>query len=111
MTTYTWKVIKMAVLPFVEGSADVVVSAQWSITGVDESFGYSISDWSQFTLDQGKGFTPYNQLTEQQVLDWIKQQMGDDKITVLESKIQNRIDAQRNPITEPTSQPLPWTQE
>ena len=95
-------------MPTLEGRTDVVVAAQWNILGEDQGASYNLSGWQQFTLEQGEGFIPYNQLTETQVLQWVKDTMGENGVASMEASVQGSLDALNNPPVEPIVTPLPW---
>ena len=96
-------------MPVLDGQTDVVVSAQWNILGVDQGASYNLSGWQNFTLQQGEGFTPYNQLTEAQVVQWVKDTLGENGVASMEAAVQGSLDALNNPPVEPVIAPLPWT--
>ena len=104
-----WTIKSMSVMPVLEGQTDVVVSAQWNILGVDEGASYNLSGCQNFTLQQGDGFTPYNELTEAQVVQWVKDTMGENSVASMEAAVQGSLDAINNPPVEPMIAPLPWT--
>jgi hypothetical protein len=108
MSTYTWSILQMSVLPVFDGYTDVVVSAQWNILGEDQGYTYNLAGWQNFTLQQGEGFTPYDQLTEAQVIGWVESAMGESGVTSLEASVQGSLDALINPPVEPVIEPLPW---
>lgn len=108
MTTYTWSIQQMLVMPVLEGQADVVVSAQWNILGEDQGYSYNLNGWQEFTVKQGEGFTPYDQLTEEQVIGWVQSAMGAKQIEYIESLIQGFLNNLINPPIEPITPPLPW---
>ncbi len=95
-------------MPVLEGQTDVVVSAQWNILGVDQGASYNLSGWQNFTLQQGEGFTPYNQLTEAQVVQWVKDTLGENGVASMEAAVQGSLDAINNPPVEPVIATLPW---
>ena len=99
----------MSVMPVLEGQTDVVVSAQWNILGVDQGASYNLSGWQNFTLEQGEGFVPYNKLTETQVVQWVKDTMGENGVESMEAAVQGSLDAINNPPVEPVIVALPWT--
>lgn len=109
MSTYTWSIKSMSVMPVLEGQTDVVVSAQWNILGVDQGASYNLSGWQNFTLEQGEGFVPYDQLTEAQVVQWVKDTLGENGVASMEAAVQGSLDAINNPPVEPMIAPLPWT--
>lgn len=106
--TFDWTITKMQVVPQLDGETDVVVDATWVCTGVEEANGRAYTNSTQgvgsFALpQQGQPFTPYDQLTQEQVLGWVWQTISKEKI---ESGVQGQLNNQINP---PTSElPLPW---
>jgi len=104
MTTFTTTITSMYTLPQVEGQTDVVVNALWQVTGVDGTYTASIDGNTQFTLQQGAAFTPYDQLTEAQVIGWISEQ----QITSAQQCVQGQIDSLITPPVSPMNTPLPW---
>jgi hypothetical protein len=109
MTTYTWTIKAMSVMPVLDGQTDVVVSAQWNILGEDQGASYNLAGWQNFTLQQGEGFVPYSQLTETQVVGWVQNAMGENGVASMEAAVQGSLDAINNPPVEPMIEPLPWS--
>lgn len=86
-----------------ETSNGFVTTAHWQATAVDGDYTASIYSTCSFPLPDGT-FTPYADLTQEQVLGWCYAN-GVDK-TATEAAIQANIDNQINPpIIQP---PLPW---
>jgi len=108
--TYKWSVTSMYTLPMVEGQKDVVVLAQWAVSGTDGTYTETLgSNTTQFTISADEpNFTPYADLTEEQVVGWIKKILGEDGVASYEATIASSIDAQANPPVQPTAQPLSW---
>jgi hypothetical protein len=104
MTTFTTTITAMYTLPQVDGQTDVVVNAQWQVTGVQDTYTADIGGNSQFSIEQGAGFTPYAQLTQAQVIAWIPA----DQITSAQQCVQGQIDSMVTPPVSPSSQALPW---
>ena len=106
MTTFTTTITAMYTLPQVEGETDVVVTAMWTVTGVDGTYTANIGGSSQFTLSpDSPSFTPYADLTETQVIGWIPE----SQITSAQQCVQGQIDSMITPPVSPSSQALPWT--
>lgn len=108
MSTYTWSIKSMSVMPVLEGQTDVVVSAQWNILGEDQGYTYNLAGWQQFKLEQGEGFVPYNQLTEAQVIQWVKDTLGENGVANMEAAVQGSLNSLINPPVEPVITALPW---
>ena len=85
--------------------SDVVIIAHWVLTDTQE--GYFGSTYGSVELPPPSGdFTPYDELTQEQVLGWIWEN-GVNK-NEQEATVQALIDAQINPpILTP---PLPWSE-
>ena len=107
---YSWSVTSMYTLPEVEGETDVVVLAQWAVSGTDGTYSETLgSNTTQFTISaDSPNFTPYDELTEEQVVGWIQGVLGEDGVASYEATIAGSIDSQANPPVTPSEQPLPW---
>lgn len=101
-TTYTTNVISMSTLPQMEGQTDVVVNADYYVTGTDGTHTASIGVSQQFTLSPN--FTPYAQLTEAQVVGWISPEDLENAKTCVDGQIASMV----NPPISPSSKALPW---
>lgn len=108
--TITWVIEWMQCYPQADGHTDVVITAGWRCNGV-QTVGTPPVDYNgtaygacSFTLDPSAPFTPYADLTQDQVLGWCWAG-GVDK-TATEASVQAQIDNQINPpVIQP---PLPW---
>ena len=101
--TILWLIERLLTKP-VEGSlTDVVITADWRCNGSQESFYGTCYGSCSFAPPTGS-FTPYADLTEQQVLDWCYQN-GVDK-SAIEANVSLQIQNQINPPV--VSLPLPW---
>ena len=78
-----------------------VTTAHWTASAVDGD--YSASTYSTSSWADGTPTTPYADLTQATVLDWIWAN-GVDKDAV-EASLQAQIDAQKNPVT---ATGVPW---
>jgi len=104
MTTITWNISQLDCLPQAPEGADYVVTAHWQCTGVDGAYTGQVYSTTSFTVVQGEAFTPYADLTQDQVLGWVGANGVDN--TATEAAVQQQIDNQINPpIVAP---PLPW---
>jgi len=104
MTTITWNISVLDCLPQSAEGADYVVTAHWQCNGVDGDYNGSVYSTCSFPVVEGTSFTPYADLTLDQVLGWIWDN-GVDK-TATEAAVEQQIETQKNPpIVAP---PLPW---
>jgi hypothetical protein len=104
-TTYTWTIDQMYTLDTPEPG--FVVNVLWTLTGVDGQYTASIGGNSQFTVQEGT-FTPYDQLTQEQVIGWVQNSLGADGIANFEANVQGQINSMITPPVSPQNTPLPW---
>lgn len=105
---YQWSILSMSCKPSLDGQQDVVIMALWQCVGITQNGPDQVSTPmggnTQFTYTQGNPFTPYDQLTQQQVLGWVWQQVSQPDIEAeVAAKIAIQIDP---PVVTP---PLPWS--
>lgn len=104
MTTFNWVVTALNCLPNAPEGQDYVINVHWTCNGTDGTYTGSVYSTCSFPVESKTNFTPFNQLTQQQVIDWCWAN-GVDKDSAeaaVAQQIQNQIDP---PIVTP---PLPW---
>jgi len=102
---FNWQVTKLDCYPQYDNQTDVVFVVHWQLTGTDGTHTGSVYSTCGVTYKADTPYTPYDQLTKNQVLGWIWAN-GVDKASA-EAAVQTQIDNQINPpITSPK---LPWT--
>ena len=101
--TILWLIERLLVKPAEGSLTDVVINANWRCNGTDETYSGTCYGSCSFAPPTGS-FTPYDQLTEQQVLDWCYAN-GVDK-SAIEANVTAQIENQINPPV--VSLPLPW---
>jgi hypothetical protein len=103
MITLSWIIERLLCKP-VEGTlTDVVITADWRCNGTDETYSGTCYGSCSFQPPSGD-FTPFPDLTQEQVLSWCFSN-GVDK-TAIEANVSLQIENQINPpIIAP---PLPW---
>jgi len=114
--TYTWKIksLKKQDDPSVELN-DIIVQTYWECTGTDASGNSgTFSGATPFEPDQvdPDNFTSYEDLTEDQVLSWIKAVVNGNAgyKAHIDEQIQKQIDAIVRPMVEVSNDALPWAE-
>jgi hypothetical protein len=103
MITLSW-IIELLLCKPIEGSNhNVVITANWRCNGTQESFSGTCYGSCSFAPPSGK-LTPYEDLTEAQILGWCYEN-GVDK-TAIEANVTQQINDQINPPV--VTLPLPW---
>jgi len=92
----------------IEGFNEVVLTAGWSCNGTDGTNSTSVYNTVSFPQPAtGGSFTPYAELTKDEVLGWVWEN-GVDK-TITEEAVTKQLETLANPpVVQP---PLPWTQQ
>jgi hypothetical protein len=92
------------------GSETLDVQSQDPITKqpitIQRTFTSKISNDIDLTYQSGTPFTPYNQLTNSQVVSWIESSVNPDVVSAWQTVITNNINEQINPTEQQL--PLPW---
>ncbi|NBW22595.1 MAG: hypothetical protein EBR82_83080 [Caulobacteraceae bacterium] len=106
MTNFNWLISFMSAYPQAEGEADVVFQVNWCCSARDaDGFSATANGTVPVTYTAGAPFTPYDQLTQEQVWGWINPSIDRPEI---EANLQVMIDEQKNPPV--VTPPLPWAQ-
>jgi len=101
--TILWIIERLLVKPTEGSLTDVVITADWRCNGTDETYSGTCYGSCSFAPPSGE-FTPYEDLTEAQVLNWCYEN-GVDK-TAIEANVTQQINDQINPPV--IAPPLPW---
>jgi hypothetical protein len=107
MTTYNWTITNLYTKT-VEGLEDYVVTAVFEVEGLDGEFSCIVNGSQVFTVKEGAEFIPYANLTEAIVVEWIKEELGEEGLAPIYSHIEENIENQKSPAVEPVITPLPW---
>ena len=94
---FTWNVVQMDRLT----SNGFVVTCHYVVSAVDGDYTASTYGTVGYTQED-KSYTPYADLTEQQVIGWVQNSLGKDTVEV---SLTAQIEAQKNPVQETG---LPW---
>jgi hypothetical protein len=102
-TSIVWDVEQMDCYPTYESETDVVFTVHWRCTATKDQYIASSYGTVGCTYEAGAPFTPYAQLTEQQVLGWVWETVNKDATEA--ALAQNIADQINPPVVSP---PLPW---
>jgi len=67
---------------------------------------YSSSAYGSIGFERPDNLIPYADLTEEIVIGWVKEGLGDEKVAEVEAALQAQIDEQRNPTK---ANGAPWS--
>ena len=84
-----------------------VTTAHWRVSKTDGTASGSV--YGTISLPHkdhnDPTFIPYQDLTEAQVVQWVKEEMGADQVAAHEAAVDAQIDAQKNPTA---ASGVPW---
>ena len=103
MTNFTTTINSMYTIDTPEPG--FVCNVLWTVTGVDGEYAANIGGNSQFTVQEGPEYTPYDQLTQAVVLSWIPA----SQIESAQACVQGQIDSMITPPVSPANTALPWS--
>jgi len=102
-TTFNWQITAMN-CSTTEQNPDTVIVVHWTCSGTDGTYNGSVYSTCNITYEADTPYTPYDQLTQDQVLGWVWTTYGNKDSA--QAAVQTQIDNQINPPV--VSPPLPW---
>lgn len=103
----TWSITQLNTYPNMEGTPDFVCSASWNVSDEQDSFTGSLNGSTAFKLDPETAFIPYNELTQEQVLEWVFASLGEEGKASAEADVDAQIAYAQEQVQTPA---LPWGQ-
>lgn len=116
--TYSWNIIEIESKPIVGAYTDYVITAHWTLSGTDSAYESSVYrtiaepnstyigsvyGTVSFEVDETKpNYTLFADLTLPEVIGWVQESLGADRIITLEAAVASQIQAQASPPK------LPW---
>ena len=97
-TTYTWAIANLD-----RNTSDgKVIVAHYTVSAKNDT--YSAGAYGSLGFD-GEITTPFSELTEQQIVGWVKDALGEEKVTEVELALQKQLDEQAAPSV---AAGVPW---
>jgi hypothetical protein len=101
--TYTNLIERMDCYPTFETKSDVVCTVYWRMNATNGEYSATAYGSCGITWKEGDPFTPYDQLTKDQVWGWVSAVVNMDD---MKASLDKQIEAQINPPI--VSPPLPF---
>ena len=99
MITYDWNCKTVDVVLQEESLTDVVYNVHWIVTGTSDIYSSTSIGTQTVTLDESTPFIPFADLTNDIVVGWTKDAMGEEQVASIESGIADAIEKEINPVT------------
>jgi hypothetical protein len=99
MITYNWNCKTVDVHPQEEGETNVVYNVHWILTGTKEDYSATSIGTQVVTLDTEADFIPFDELTNEIVVGWTKDAIGEEQVESIEDGIASQISELENPTS------------
>ena len=105
--TTTWVIEQMNCYPTYDNQTDVVFTVHWRANATDGTYNATVYGTVGVTYEAGTPYTPYANLTQDQVIGWVQAAMGPEQVASTEASLATNIANQVNPPV--VTPPLPWS--
>jgi hypothetical protein len=106
MTTFNWDCKTVDAYPTDGEYTDVVYNVHWRVTGTSDQLDpqgnpYTATNIGTQVLDTSSitDFIPFEDLTNDEVVQWTKSTMGAEQVTSIEASIESQIENLINPTS------------
>jgi hypothetical protein len=99
VTVTTWAIANLER----ETADGFVFTAHYTVNAKDDT--YSAGAYGSLGFERPDNLIPFADLTEDEVVSWVKEALGADKVADVEAALQTQIDQQRNPTK---AAGVPW---
>ena len=99
-TTFTWAIANLER----ETSDGFVFTGHYTVSAADEA--YTAGAYGSIGFERPDTLIPFDDLTENMVVGWVKDKLGDEKVTEIEAALQSQIDEKRAPSK---ASGMPWS--
>jgi len=116
MVTYNWNCRTVDAYVEKDEETDVVYNVHWIVTGTSDEVDpqdnpYSATSIGTQTIDTDiiTGFIPFDEVTNEEVVDWTQTAMGEEQVTAIETGIASQIESKIHPttVTLTVGEPVP----
>jgi hypothetical protein len=104
--TNTWVIEQMDCYPAYESQIDVVFIVHWRVNATNGVYSATNYGTTNVVYVAGEPYTPYANLTQTQVINWVQSALGAKQVASIETELATNIANQTNPPV--ISLALPW---
>ena len=100
-TTTVWKIAQLERLT----EDGLVITAHYTVDANDGTYSAGAYGSQGFERPEEDALIPFADLTEEIVVGWVQNALGDEKVAEVETALQGQLDEQRNPTR---AAGVPW---
>ncbi len=104
---YTWIFNNFKVQKVQDTLTDVVITVDWHRIAQADGFSANIYGQISLTAPDPSNFTPFEQITEQQVTDWVTAALTPERVAQYDADLASNLENQQNPPV--VTKPAPWS--
>jgi hypothetical protein len=94
MTNYNWIILAMECVKNEGDLTDVVITIHWRYEATKDEFSTDTYGATAIPLPTGEDFTPYEELTKDQVVGWLESSLD---VEAMEKSLESQLDLLINP--------------
>jgi hypothetical protein len=108
---YSWDCRTVDTYPTQGELTDVVYNVHWRLTGAEGEHSATVIGTQSLTAEniQPEGFIPFESLTHEQVIAWVEEAMGENRVAELKASVDSQVAALITPtsVTKTITEPAP----
>jgi len=97
MIIYNWNCKTVDIHPQDKDKTNVVYNVHWIVTGVQGEYSVNNIGTQVVQLSEGGTFIPFEDLTNEIIVGWTKDAMGEEQVKAIEASIASQIEEEINP--------------
>jgi len=109
--THSWDCRTVDTYPTQGELTDVVYNVHWRLTGIEGEHSATVIGTQNLTVEniQPEGFITFESLTHEQVVAWVEEAMGEERVDELKASVSAQVAALITPtsVTKQIADPQP----
>jgi hypothetical protein len=91
--TYSWDCRTVDTYPTQGELTDVVYNVHWRLTGTEDAHSATVIGTQSLTAEdiQPEGFIAFEDLTHEQVIAWVEEAMGEERVAELKASVDSQV--------------------
>jgi|694.fasta_scaffold38979_4 hypothetical protein len=102
----TWKIVSLKAFPLLDGKANVISLVAYNVSAEENGIRVAHGGFLSLPTDNIETFIPYEDLSEEEILGWVKYHLGTTGVESSEREVASKL--QSNPPQVAVPVDLPW---